>query len=636
MQMYGRAPAAGHGQQVALNVDRGPNGFRYVAIPERHAHTFDVPPAAYIANDMTLQNRYTGCPRLGCYRTSAVCAAVDNDDGRAGASDVERCCIRRIVVCEYNRSLARAHAITINVSRYCRRRHHTGPVVIAKHQRSFERSLCQHNLPGTHPPETLPRLACHLLAEMIFVPTVPIVAAALVAAVAIPLAITKFHSDAVQLGSSTTSPIVSSWVQQASWDVQVLGLSICCGLVLMAASVSLFAWRVRRILETRLLEVVDFTEAIANKERPPKLEVDTDDVAGRLVMAVDAVAEYVWNSQEALKRDGERQQLDAQVQRALSMADTEEQALKTTRRALEHIAPEHTAQLLLSDTSRRRLLTVLGDKANEACACPVSATRECAAVRRGQSMVFWNGDALDACTKMRQRPEPQMAAVCVPLSINGQAIGVVHTPMPQDRLLTSARIDQLKTVVRHASARIGMIRALQTSQMQAETDPLTGLLNRRSLEQKLDSLSATGEPYAIAIADLDHFKSLNDNHGHQMGDRALEIFSKIMREAVRPGDLVARLGGEEFLIVFPGCRADHAVSAVDRIRKMLAAEIPQHAGVPEFTSSFGIAEGPKHGTVPSAVMERADEALYAAKKSGRDRGVVADAEPKPQLVAKAS
>lgn len=447
------------------------------------------------------------------------------------------------------------------------------------------------------------------------------VVTSLFASVAIPLAIADFHADAVKVGLSTNDATVTMWIRQVAWDVQVFALCVCGGLLVLTGVMGTVAWRIRRSLETRLAEVVRFTSTIPNEERKDVLQAYSDDEIGELVRAVDEVAEYVWNSQETLRRDGERQLLDAQVQRALAMTDTEEDVLGTTRRALERIAPEHKAQLLLADKNRQRLLTVLPDP-DAPSPCPVSTPRGCAAVRRGQSMVFWDGTALDACPKMRERATPQHAAVCVPLSINGQSIGVVHTPMDDGKLLTSGRIDQLKHVVRHASARIGMIRALQTSQEQAETDPLTGLLNRRSLEMKLASLTAGGEGYALAICDLDHFKKLNDNHGHHVGDAALELFSKVVQDAVRPTDLVARLGGEEFLVVFPGGSVEHVLNALERVRQRLRDELVS-SSVPSFTCSFGVAESPTHGREPAGVIERADEALYAAKKAGRDRAMVA-------------
>ena len=123
---------------------------------------------------------------------------------------------------------------------------------------------------------------------------------------------------------------------------------------------------------------------------------------------------------------------------------------------------------------------------------------------------------------------------------------------------------------RRAAERVALIRTFETSETQAHTDPLTGLLNRRSLENRVRELQSDGIPYALAYGDLDFFKTLNDVHGHEAGDQALRLFSRVMRDSVRPVDLVSRYGGEEFVIVLPDCTPDTATSVLERVRERLA------------------------------------------------------------------
>ncbi|MCA9573626.1 MAG: GGDEF domain-containing protein, partial [Myxococcales bacterium] len=159
------------------------------------------------------------------------------------------------------------------------------------------------------------------------------------------------------------------------------------------------------------------------------------------------------------------------------------------------------------------------------------------------------------------------------------------------------------------------------TQLQAATDSLTGLLNRRSLENKVRVLRAAGTPLTIAIADLDHFKQLNDTHGHETGDRALRLFAHVLESSLRSEDVVARYGGEEFVVVLPACSAPRAKVALDDAREAVEAAAAA-AGLPAFTASFGIVEAADDDGDLSEVLARADTALFRAKRAGRNRVVI--------------
>ena len=129
-------------------------------------------------------------------------------------------------------------------------------------------------------------------------------------------------------------------------------------------------------------------------------------------------------------------------------------------------------------------------------------------------------------------------------------------------------------------------------------------------------------PYAIAYGDLDHFKVLNDTFGHEAGDHALRLFARVMRDAVRPADIVGRYGGEEFVIVLPECETDTAVAVLERVRERLALGLTS-GRVPAFTVSFGVATS-ADGANFAEILAAADHALLAAKAAGRDRILLAD------------
>lgn len=152
---------------------------------------------------------------------------------------------------------------------------------------------------------------------------------------------------------------------------------------------------------------------------------------------------------------------------------------------------------------------------------------------------------------------------------------------------------------------------------ESTTDPLTSLLNRRGLSRAMEVLHRAGVPVAVAAIDIDNFKSINDRFGHDAGDAIIRNLAALMRERARISDVVARQGGEEFIILFPATTLEDAARAADRLRKAVQQDVPPTGE--SVTISIGVARYPDHGATLDAVMKAADEALYEAKRSGRNR-----------------
>lgn len=159
----------------------------------------------------------------------------------------------------------------------------------------------------------------------------------------------------------------------------------------------------------------------------------------------------------------------------------------------------------------------------------------------------------------------------------------------------------------------------------ATVDPLTGLKNRRAYDDdamsEWERSNRTQRPLAIMMIDIDHFKSVNDTHGHAIGDRALVEVANTLKGNVRDYDLVYRFGGEEFVVLVPECDPEAAINAANRFREAIAGrEIQLDTGILKITASFGVAISQPPKSVPlSELLEEADKLLYQAKKEGRNR-----------------
>jgi diguanylate cyclase (GGDEF)-like protein len=342
-----------------------------------------------------------------------------------------------------------------------------------------------------------------------------------------------------------------------------------------------------------------------------------------------------------MRDEADRRSFETRLANALEMAETETEALGAGARALATADARITGELLLADNSHAHLERsfVVGAGAGAAEAgCSVESPGRCVAARRGQTQYFDDSDALDACPKLRDRASGRCAAVCVPVSIMGRSVGVVHLTEPlgrdaDDRHLPDM-IERAELLAHQLGGRLGMLRVMAESQLQASTDSLTGLPNRRAFENEVRRLRQTGVDHCVVMADLDHFKRINDTYGHEAGDRALRLFARVVREAIRPQDLVCRHGGEEVALALPVRSVEDAARICERIREELALALSSGSH-PVFTSSFGIAPPDGEATYEELVS-RADTALYRAKQAGRNRTVVhvdGPASPRPAVAA---
>jgi len=319
-----------------------------------------------------------------------------------------------------------------------------------------------------------------------------------------------------------------------------------------------------------------------------------------------------------------RQQFESRLANALDMAEGEPEVIDVIERSLASVVPDSPAELLLADNSHAHLLRMASvSPTGEPPACDVDSPDRCPAARRAQVQRFSDSDDLDACPKLRNRVQGRLSALCVPVSIMGRTVGVIHATGAPREDIDEDSVEDLETLAKLAGARIGLLRVMAETQLQAATDSLTGLFNRRMFEEKVSAVRREIDGVAVAMVDLDRFKILNDTYGHETGDRALVVFAQVLKESFRAQDLFCRYGGEEFAIAFPACTAEQARNALDAFRSRLSGAIAV-AGLPTFTVSGGVVDAKIRENLPD-VLARADVALYQAKDAGRDQVMVHDA-----------
>ncbi len=342
----------------------------------------------------------------------------------------------------------------------------------------------------------------------------------------------------------------------------------------------------------------------------------------RASLADKALAEAAMrDANERLRTDATREGFDGTLKDAFDMATTENEAQSVVRRAVLEVVPGRRAELLLADNSKAHLVQVITEPGGDAPGCGVLTPTDCIAVRRGRQVRFADADGVGACPKLVGRGNDIGQAACSPVSFLGEGLGVLHVVTKPGEELSDEAVRSLAVTAELAGTRVGTLRAFQRSQLQASTDGLTGLLNRRTVEERVGELQRSGRTLSLALCDLDHFKTINDTFGHEAGDRALRVFSATLRSVMRSEDLVARYGGEEFLLAMPGCDLRAAEEVLGRIRTELGLTLDA-GGAPVFTASFGLTSMTPEQPLDEAVRN-ADAALMRAKAEGRDRVVVA-------------
>ncbi len=330
------------------------------------------------------------------------------------------------------------------------------------------------------------------------------------------------------------------------------------------------------------------------------------------------VAGYRARSRE--RRAATQRQLQARFGEAIQASDGQAEAHRLLKTHLERTIPGSTITVLNRNNSADRLeaSTQLTEGSPLGEALLEARPRSCMAVRLSRSFSQGQtGEEVLWCELCGVSPSD---TTCQPLLVGGEVIGatLVEHPAslsPQDR-------ERIETSVTQASPALANLRNLAIAETRAATDALTGLPNRRAVDDNLLRMLAQAgrsfDPLSVILLDLDHFKNINDTYGHDRGDEVLAAFGTRLRDVLRAGDFAGRNGGEEFVIFLPDTDRTGAVRLAEKLRTQMQGLAVR--GVDRaITASFGIACFPDDAVDGATLMRSADRALYTAKSRGRDR-----------------
>lgn len=265
------------------------------------------------------------------------------------------------------------------------------------------------------------------------------------------------------------------------------------------------------------------------------------------------------------------------------------------------------------------------------------APQECWALRKGHP--HWATFPGSKVVCDHTKPSQPSLNLCVPMMARGESTGILHLRYAQQEALHAESLDdswrevqtlRAVSVATHVALSIASLTLRDSLRDQSVRDPLTGLFNRRfmqeSLDRELQRATRKSRPVAVVFLDIDHFKRFNDTFGHAAGDSVLVAASDLMKTFFRGDDIVCRHGGEEFAIILPEASEQDAEMRMNEFRERVKQLTVTDHGIPldRITVSAGIASFPKHALNSESLLRAADRALYHSKCAGRDRVSIVD------------
>jgi diguanylate cyclase (GGDEF)-like protein len=433
------------------------------------------------------------------------------------------------------------------------------------------------------------------------------------------------------LDTIVTAELARASGQRAALDATRQAVYLGTGAAIIVstvlAAVLLRRWIARPI--RRLTAIADRVEAGEDIRFP----TSGSDELGRLARSLERMREGLRDATEeaAHQRSEEAARMDEQrtvneFTELLSYLFDEREVVESAVMALERAMKPDALIVHLLNASGDRAFLGMAFGATTAQDLPRHLLDRCPGVRRGSPYL------LEDVARPLAVPCPAHGCstgtvACLPLTSGTEQIGAIHAVWDELHVPHPSAWAVADRICMQAALTIANRRLMSSLEVSANTDPRTRLPNTRAFDAQAERLllGRGDQPAALLMLDLDHFKDLNDRHGHPAGDEALRMFAEMLRRSLRPGDVPARYGGEEFAVMLPGADLAAAEAVAERIRSSLEVTpmVLAPGVVARMTVSIGIALAPTDGEDRVTLLASADRALYAAKTAGRNRVVAA-------------
>ncbi|WP_420477048.1 diguanylate cyclase [Noviherbaspirillum sp. ST9] len=377
----------------------------------------------------------------------------------------------------------------------------------------------------------------------------------------------------------------------------------------------------KRLILRKLRRLEAVAERIKNGDLAARTEMRRSaGEIGQLGAAMDDMAQSIQGRIQELQRYGNELRDLKEMSDAMQVCATQDEVLAVVRQFALRLFPQQpgTLYLLHASGDHYESRTSWRDPAVKADFLP----QDCWAVRRGK---MYRVEATGHEPRCHHVDDPPPSSyVCVPLVVQGEMLGILH--LENDKLSHSDEQPLAVAFAEHAALTLENLKLTEKLHAQAMRDGLTGLFNRRFMEESLLRETRRADrndtPLSMIMIDIDHFKRFNDTFGHPAGDALLRGVGKMLQAEMRGSDLACRYGGEEFTIILPGTPLSSASEIAEKLRDKAQALEMAMDGRPldRITISLGVASYPQHGDSWEAVLHAADMALLKAKTT-RNRTV---------------